>query len=129
MQFFSFGNDETYHFFKWVTESGLVDVDALIAQAFKDAEDDEWLKRGFSVSSTLREKLSSILLETMLSQSPNLELVDPDLACHRVDDTGESLWMPILGLAFQRIDHGRVAEALLIRAGKWNPDKTIPTVE
>jgi hypothetical protein len=40
-----------------------------------------------------------------------------------------SLWVPLLILSFDRIACQRVAEALLIQAGKWHPDKEVPEVE
>jgi hypothetical protein len=33
VQFFNFGNDETYHCFRWVTEGGRVSPDRLIQDA------------------------------------------------------------------------------------------------
>jgi hypothetical protein len=43
-----------------------------------------------------------------------------------VGNSKESLWHPLLALAATRINCGVTAEALLIRAGKWAPDKYPP---
>lgn len=65
MQFFNFGNDESFHFFKWVCESGLVDVQRLIDEAFQNAEHDKWLEIGTCVSWVVRDKLADLLQDVL----------------------------------------------------------------
>jgi hypothetical protein len=50
IQFFDFGNSETFHFFRRVSESGKVNPADVIERAFKQAETSEWLKIGENVS-------------------------------------------------------------------------------
>jgi hypothetical protein len=46
-----------------------------------------------------------------------------------VGDSDDSLWQPLLALAAQNIEYGAVAEALVIRAGKWAPETEIPDID
>jgi len=55
MQFFDVGNSETFLFFRWISESGLVSPYDLIAKAFARAETDEWLKVGEDISVVLKD--------------------------------------------------------------------------
>jgi hypothetical protein len=43
-----------------------------------------------------------------------------------VSNDADSLWQPILCDALNKISFEDVAQALLIQAGKWNPDTDLP---
>lgn len=133
MQFFNFGNSETFHFFKWVSESGQVvsengqDLQGLIDKAFQEAEGDAFFKMDVDVCYVVKEKLADLLYDVIWEIVPDL---DPDVA-PGIGEVGigpGSLWLPILSIALERIDCHTVAEALLIRAGKWAPSKESPEI-
>lgn len=46
-----------------------------------------------------------------------------------VSDDTESLFLPMVGLAVGNVDCHAVAEAILIRHGKWNPDREPPEIQ
>jgi hypothetical protein len=125
MQFFNFGNDQTYHFFKWVTESGMVKPDELIAKAQQQVEGDEWFKMGMDVSSVARDKLSE-LLKDVLYDAHGLQEGEHEIGL--VWQSDEALLMPIMHYALNQIATDAVAEALLIAAGKWAPNRDLPEV-
>ena len=126
MQFFNFGSQETFHFFKWVTESGCLKTDELIAKAMQQVEGDEMFEMGVSVSDVARDKLAELLEEALddVKMDALDDIEGPEIGC--VWNDPASLWKPLLTLAFYQIDCRAVAEALLIRAGKWAPDKELP---
>ena len=121
VQFYNFGNEETYHFFRWVSESGQVDPLELIDRAIREAGPDEELDKGAGVSSEVKDSLAEILSELLWEQAPDL---DPDLGEYEigtVQDGPDWLLNPILSNALTRIDCQAVAVALLIQAGRWAP--------
>src|SRR6478735_4101238 len=65
IEFFNFGSNETFHFFKWITESGQVDLQSLIDEAFKRAETDDFLEMGMGVCETVRPILADVLEEKL----------------------------------------------------------------
>jgi len=105
-KFFNFGNEETFHFFKWISESGR--ADQFIEGAFTNAQADEWLKLGAGVAEALRDALAGELQEVIADELSGVDEANP-----------QNLSELLLVVAAERIDCGRVAEALLIRAGKW----------
>jgi hypothetical protein len=124
MRFFNFSNDETFHFFKWVSESGQVDPTALIADAYAKIKPEENVLDE-SCCVLARDILAERLQDIMNDALP---LNTPSEACEigvvRNDD--ESLWAPLLVIAAERICFVLVAQALLIQASKWAPDTDIP---
>lgn len=124
MQFLNFGNNETFHFFSWVTGSGLINVTALIERAYKKAEnpDDDYFPDE-DICKIVRDHIADELESLIIEIAPIDRLIwdGPEIGC--VVDTVESAWQPILHLALARIDLRVVAEAILIRAGKWAPSK------
>ena len=112
-KFFNFGNEETFHFFKWISESGR--ADQFIEGAFTNAQADEWLKLGAGVAEALRDALAGELQEVIADELSGVDEANP-----------QNLSELLLIIAAERIDCGRAAEALLIRASKWNPDKQLP---
>ena len=125
VHFFEFGSPETLHFYKWVTESGLVNVGAMIDKAFVEAlrdgpadEDNEPFDEGddfhYEYQCALADLLEDLLHETV-----------PEVAfgggpcIGEIWDAPESLWVPILACGISEIDFQVVAEALLICAEKW----------
>jgi hypothetical protein len=134
MEFFNFRTEETYHFFRWLTRGGRHDPAALVADAYRrlgeerDAADerDEYLKLGedalgvcFAVRSVLARRLGELLGEGLPAGTPWCVGEQRDCA---VDRGHSSLWQPLLALAAFRVDYIAVAEALLVRAGKWAPE-------
>lgn len=122
MQFFNFNTTESFHFFVWLTESGQVDVDDLIAKAFKAAESDEFLGWG-CISDAIRNALAnclSTLLEELLPEACEESLIGVGVG--QVRNSLHALTEPLLSLAISRIDTQAVAVALLIRAGKFHPE-------
>ena len=135
-QFFNFGNNETFHFFTWICARTPPDLDALIDEAFQRAEtleDDEFEDE--DICEIAKERLARRLHEILFEEvAPHL---DPDVNPLEIGTIGfdspvrpsaDSLLLPIFAIALQQIDFGAVAEALLIRAGKWSPSKTLPEI-
>jgi hypothetical protein len=125
MQFFDFGNSVTFHYFKWVSESGQADPDALIGEAFRKAETDTEHFPGEDVCMVVRDNLAGLLTELLADVVPDVA-DDSAFPLGGVWNSPESLWKPILAHAIWTVDCQAVAEALLIRAGKWNPSKEPP---
>jgi hypothetical protein len=44
MAYFNFGNDQTYHFFRWVRDGGHVSAEKLVAKAMEQVEGDPWFE-------------------------------------------------------------------------------------
>jgi hypothetical protein len=125
-EFFGFGNHETFHFFIWICESDASLPDRLIADAFQKAEeklgDEEY--EGDDTCCIVRDCLLEKLRDGILygEIAPNLEPSARHLKIGSVTPSPDSLLQPIFARALARIDCFAVAKALLIRAGKWNPD-------
>jgi hypothetical protein len=132
MEFFNFGNSTTYHVFKWLTESGHVDPDGLIAAAMAKVEGDPWFEMGVSVSEVTRDKLADDLEDVVLNLAAAWAPVDFDSAepgdVQVFDDAGDALFGAILHMAVAEIWYHPLAEALLIRARKWAPDRSRPEI-
>jgi hypothetical protein len=133
MEFFNFGNQETYHFFKWLTDSDPDWPEALINDAFRRAETTEDIP-GDDICFTVRDRLGEKLQEVLYEIAPDL---DPECGAgvqigeiyrDQGERSAEALLNPISSLALCRIDCETAAVALLIRAGKWNPPKEPPEI-
>ena len=83
IQFFNFGNDETFHFFRWVSESGQVDPGTLIATAYEqaDAPDDEHFDADV-ICIVVRDKLANLLEEVITESAPDCFQLD----AHEIGD-------------------------------------------
>jgi len=130
LKFFNFTNSETYHFFQWLCHTDTVDVDEIIGRAMNGVEGDAWYELGADVSSVARDKLVEILEEL---------IVDIRSTCwtkhqlHLEQGIGESeglnysgynaLLGPLLWEALGQVSLPATAKALLIRSGKWAPDR------
>jgi hypothetical protein len=125
VEFFNFGNDETFHFFRWVTDGGRVNPDELVVRALSHVEGDDWFAMGVDVSTVAKDKLADILNEIVDELSP----VDESDEIGQVGADPEALFNPLLKLAIGRIDLHAVAQAMLIRAGKWAPDRERPDLK
>lgn len=134
MKFFNFVNQPTYWFFRWVTESDDVDVDDLITSAMNGVEtnsDYEWIQDvSIAARDNLTETLES-LFQSMLNHHIKLDLPLPPLdECDAQDDDmstdGEGLVTLLICHAVSQVYCGVVATAILTRAGKWNPDLSLP---
>jgi len=129
MQFFNFWNPQTFHYFKWLTEGGAVDCAALVAKAMERVEGDSWFEMGVCVSRVVRDKLAEDLEELLDEEilSEVMPLDEPEIGM--VNSRPESLWAPILDAAVRDICFHSVAEAVLIKQGKWAPDQDLPEIE
>jgi hypothetical protein len=126
VRFHNFGNDQTYHLFKWVTEGGAVDADHLIAQAIERVKGDETARKGSTISYAVRDKLAellSALVKEAFDERSEWPLHSDMGVIGDVADDAESLLFPILGKALADINYGAAAEALLISRGKWNQER------
>lgn len=126
IEFFHFGNDETYHFFRWVTEGGWHDADALVTKAMERVDEESCPTAGADVSMIARSKLADMLGEI-------LDAILEDLwhgeSPGEIGDVGRHpafLVNPILKRALDQIDLRTVAQAMLIRFRKWAPDRERP---
>ena len=88
---------------------------------------------GSDVSTVARDKLSdileSLLQEYMIDVDCDLEEAQIGTVwTHDVNSPSNTrcLFLPILSLALSRIDFFSVAEAILMKHGKWNPDDGPP---
>jgi hypothetical protein len=126
IQFFNFGNGPTYHYFAWLRESGLVDVKDIVRTACAAVEGDRWDGIGECPSIVARDKLATMLrgiLEEKLGEAlPGCASVTEPPRIGDVDASLQSLFRPFVREAAGRIDFDKVAVALLIDAGKWDPD-------
>jgi hypothetical protein len=129
VEFFNFGNDETYHFFRWVTDGGRINPDELIAEALEQVEGDELYKMGMDVSSVAKDNLAAILKERLEDLGDATAFTRMSNEIGEVDGNPESLFEPLLKLAIDRIDLHAAAEAMFIRAGKWAPDRERPDIK
>jgi hypothetical protein len=131
IQFFNFGNDETFHFFKWVSESGQVTPATLIATAYHNSEapDDEHLEDE-DICVVARNRLAGLLADLLEETTPVGDFTggEQEHEIGNVWNSPESLWKPIFASALSRIDCHAVAEAMLIQAGKWTPSKELPEI-
>ncbi len=135
IEFFNFVNQETFHFFQWICKSVPSGPEALIADAFKRADEPGEMEfPGEDVCYAVRDRLAEILEKILDDVASTLDIDDELLEIGTVwtDEqgrpVGKALWQPILALAFGQIDCRTVAEALLIRHGKWNPSQEPPEI-
>jgi hypothetical protein len=127
VRFFNFGNHQTYHYFEWLTRNGCVDVSALIQSAFAALEESTdhhvvLTEAAIGTSEALRDILARQLRSRLEEALPLKADLWAGPWIGDVDGSEESLWAPILYNAARDIDCHAVAQALLIRAGKWAPN-------
>ncbi len=120
--FVNFGSDESFYVFNWVRRHR--DAQALVAKALDRVVKDETFEEGDDVSALARDELAAIVEEEVneLIGEETVYVWDFD----DVDDDVKALTIPLLAMAAGRIHYGAVAEALLIDAGKWSPEASIP---
>jgi hypothetical protein len=137
MEFFNFGNSQTFHFFEYVTKSGKVPVDELMAKA-QDAIDEKDLDL-YDVCECLANEMVNVFADALddaidaAGLSCNLEALQcgewlpSEHGGHiRGEQEEADLFRPILAEALEQINFYAVAVAILLSKGKWNPDNTIP---
>lgn len=129
MEFFDFGNSETFHVFKWASsQCPQVDVPALIAKAFElAAEEEEGLE--VDTSHAVRDKLADLLEEAVIEAAPAADFDNAEPIGYPSTyepDPFQTLWVPIMAHMVRNINFEAAAEALLRQAGKWAPDKEPP---
>jgi hypothetical protein len=137
MQSFNFWNAQTYHFYQWVAEGGSVNVGDLVRRALDGVEHDDLCDIGMDVSTCTRSVLAGLLQdllqETLVNdaQGPGLHvaLLESIPEIGQVDDSPFALWGPILAYALRDINFETVAQVLLLRDGKWAPDREQPEVK
>jgi hypothetical protein len=121
-EFFNFGSDETFHFFRWVCAT--CNPEALIAAAFDEAKDIKDVLESstyHTVRDQLGRKLGQILDDLGYDWGAHPDMCELFARNPLHGAPGESLFLPLLVEAMDRIDCYAVAEALMIRAGKWAP--------
>jgi hypothetical protein len=130
MQFFNFWNAQTYHFFVWLTEGGGSDVEALVQDAFAAVEGDPWYELGEAPCQVARDKLAEALVDLLDEKASAWCDRDRDLMGEigTVDASEDSLFWPMLRDSLDDICFRAVAEAILVRQGKWAPDREPPEI-
>jgi hypothetical protein len=117
IEFFNFINSETYHVFKWGTECPSVDLQALIAEAFRLAEEEDPLE--IDTCHTVRDRLAELLQHAVIDLTPDGDAVfDNELGDASDPDKYRALWLPLMALTIKNVAWKVAAEAMLIRAGK-----------
>jgi hypothetical protein len=136
MEFFNFWNAETFHVFQWATNCRALNLDAMIAAAFEAVKPEDLgvgtlrelaLGKIECALDNLSQDLQE-LVDAQFGQLAGLCGANEDLDTWGIadvpDGSANSLLLPILAHAMNGIDYRVVAQALLMRAGKWNPDLT-----
>ena len=129
MQFFDFHNRQTFHFFQWLTRSGLFDVQGMVERALTDAEKDEWFPTTEATCEVACRLLAEQIEEAtheLARQTFDFGVLEPgdDAFVERKSQdyaSGDALFVPLLHDAMERIMYPVVAQALLVRQGKWEP--------
>lgn len=118
--FLTFRNDESWAFFRWLTERNDADLARLLGQATDAAGLDEWTELAAPGFDALQQALAGLLLEYVQQAVPAVTL-----------DLSECASLPQLmeAIAATRIDFDTVAAALLVHAGRWHPAEATPTLE
>ena len=132
-QFFNFTNSETYHFFQWLCHTDVVNVDELVSRAMNEVEGDEFYELGADVSSVARDKLVEIL-EELIVEIRSSCWTRHQLHLEQGIGEGDSLSYegynallgPMLCEALGHVSLIAAAKALLVRSGKWAPDREPP---
>src|SRR5687767_7081480 len=97
-KFYNFWNPQTYHFFVWVTESGMIDPEALVLKAFTEVESSDLIE--LDTSFALRETLANELLAVLSDLTGHAGVPVSDLhEIGAVDDSTDSFFSPIIQFA------------------------------
>jgi hypothetical protein len=92
----------------------------------QQVEGDEWYEMGMDVSTVARDKLAN-LLKDYLEELTGIDFTNPDDNIGATQDRStENLRMTLLAMSIGHIRFAVIAEALLVAAGKWAPDCTVP---
>jgi hypothetical protein len=126
MQFFNFENNQTYHFFVWLSESGYIDTERLITKAWEAVKDNESFKKGADGFSVAKNILAGELAEILVRLTADLGATHYHIGEVECGTPLEMLSRPLLAHAMYEIQFFSVAEALLIQAGKRAPGETVP---
>jgi hypothetical protein len=130
VQFFDFTNRPTYLFFRWVRDGGRQDPATLIRAAFDAIEQEDGYQIDGDVSLGTRDALEKMLYAALGDFAGDFgEPGFMDAALESVGAREDWLSAVLVADAVERIDCQAVAVALLIDAGKWAPDNTIPECE
>jgi len=129
MEFYDFVNQQTYHFFTWVTKGGMVDVSDLVAKAMEQVEGNYGFQIGMDVSTTAKRELADLLEERLLELLDVGDLQDALGVVGTVDASLDSLTGPLLALSVNQIYFDVTAEAILRQRGKWSPDTERPEIK
>lgn len=131
VRFFNFWNAQSYHVFCWLTESKNFDASAMIEQAFAEVKPDDLTLD--SPCEAACKRLADDIQERV--ENAFSDLTDADSSCLSIGDVDchinaySNLLGPILANAIQEISFYAVAQALLVRADRWNPDTATPEFE
>ena len=126
VKFFGFTNPATYLFFQWVHSGGGHNPATLVTAAMDAVDGEEFFEIDGDVSSAARDALAKMLGAIVDDLRTGAECDDLDPAA---GPEPEWLTRALLAEALGQIDCWAVAVALMIDAGKWNPDDSIPEAE
>jgi hypothetical protein len=126
VEFFNFGNQQTYHFFCWVTEN--FDTSAQVRGAFARAGEEVSHEWSDLVEDALAERLGEMLEDERLDAGHESEDTAPCIGDVSPPEP-ESLFEPILAQALRGIDMRAVAEAVLLLHRKGFPASSAPEVK
>jgi hypothetical protein len=129
IEFFNFSNDATFRAFEWFSESGheLADPDKMIRDAFETAESSGGHFAEEDICIVVRDKLAERLEKLLEELAANIG-VDLGEGIGPVSPNPETLFFPLFASAISEIDCRLIAQAFLIRAGKWSPSTETPEV-
>jgi hypothetical protein len=134
VRFFDFVNGETYVFFTWVTEGGGLNLMALLNETFEQVEKDELFEMGVDLSTVAKRKLAALLNAQLcdlldVGEEDGFEGIS-SWVCSSEEARRRSnldfLTLPLLVRSLDQIRFDVAAQAILIREGKWNPDRERP---
>lgn len=137
MRYVNFVNEQTFHFFVFLSRTPLL-VDELLARAFDAAAEDKDLDREgptyvlwLHVAEALRRHLEELAFDAGFGEP--LEKTglyigedETEIAC---DGGAASLVTPILWNALEGIHCYAVAEAIMKDRGKWSPEKVLAEID
>jgi len=120
--FFNFGNDETFLFFKWVCEGGEVDLQAMIDEAIREDKEGRRANDPPGLSDEVLDHLAGKLKGPLREMEQRVVLASHALLrAFKQQPASDAHPEHVAPQVLARINLRRVAEALLFRAGKWEP--------
>lgn len=118
MQFFNFHNEQSFHFFKWVTDGGGVDASAMVAKALSRPGSEDSVPMGRENIEAAHAKLRGWLID-LVETVTGFGLDKPTGIGSPAGGGPDAFTRPLLHDAVRKIHFGAVAEALMRINGKW----------